>query len=268
MKKNWVLIAVIFVVCGFAIYGYGRYVAFPSPENCKACHYIKPFYDKWATSTHKMVPCLKCHVYTMEKAVASQFLFLAGSANPRPLSNVPDANCLQGGCHDKRLVESKVLFTRWNISFDHKPHFSDMKRGIKLHCRSCHSDIVQGEHVKVSKNVCYLCHFKGAKPGEAVTGCPSCHTAPKDAIKVNGRSFSHTAALKAGKKCGQCHTQITRGEGMTPKDKCFFCHVDRVDRIGEVKLIHEQHVGKKQVDCLWCHDRIEHGKIKMSKTAM
>ena len=85
---------------------------------------------------------------------------------------------------------------------------------------------------------------------------------------MNGRFFSHTAALKAGKKCGQCHTQITRGEGMTPKDKCFFCHVDRVDRIGEVKLIHEQHVGKKQVDCLWCHDRIEHGKIKMSKTAM
>lgn len=142
MNKKWVLIAVIIVVCGFAVYGYGRFVAFPSPENCKACHYIKPYYDKWATSTHKMVPCLKCHVYTMEKAVASQFLFLAGSANPRPLSNVPDANCLQGGCHDKRLVESKALFTKWNISFDHKPHFSDMKRGIKLHCRSCHSDIV------------------------------------------------------------------------------------------------------------------------------
>jgi hypothetical protein len=268
MKKNWVLIALIIVVCGFAVYGYGRYVAFPSPENCKACHYIKPFYDKWATSTHKMVPCLKCHVYTMEKAVASQFLFLAGSANPRPLSNVPDANCLQGGCHDKRLVESKVLFTKWNISFDHKPHFSEMKRGVKLHCRSCHSDIVQGEHVRVSKNVCYLCHFKGAKPGEAVTGCPSCHTAPKDAIKVGGKTFSHTAALKAGKKCGQCHTQITRGEGMTPKEKCFFCHVDRIDKIGDVKLIHEKHVGQKQVDCLWCHERIEHGKIKMNKMAM
>ena len=84
MKRNRILIALIFVVCGFAVYGYGRYVAFPSPENCKACHYIKPYYDKWATSTHKMVPCLKCHVYTMEKAVASQFLFLAGSTNPRP----------------------------------------------------------------------------------------------------------------------------------------------------------------------------------------
>jgi len=35
-----------------------------------------------------------------------------------------------------------------------------------------------------------------------------------------------------------------------------------------VKLIHEKHVGKKHVDCLWCHDKIEHGKIKMSKSAI
>jgi hypothetical protein len=264
MKKSLIIVVLVIVVFVIGIYGYMKYVAFPSPENCKVCHYIAPFYKKWESSTHKMVPCLKCHVYKIEKAVAAQFLFLAGSFNPRPLTNVPDANCTQEGCHDKRLVESKVVFTKWNINFDHKPHFNEMKRGIKLHCRSCHSDIVQGEHVKVSKNVCFLCHFKGAKPGEAVTGCPSCHTAPKETIKVDGRPFSHAAALKAGKKCVQCHLEIVRGDGVTPRDRCYFCHVDRTEKYNDVKLVHEKHVGQKQVDCLWCHDKIEHGKIKMA----
>jgi hypothetical protein len=243
---------------------YARNVAFKDPANCKACHYILPFYKKWETSTHKKVPCLKCHEYKLEKAVAAQFLFLAGSYNPRPLSDVPDRNCLQSGCHEKRLVESKVLFTKWNISFDHKPHFVEMRRGIKLHCRSCHSDIVQGEHVKASKNVCYLCHFKGAPHDQAVTGCPSCHSAPKENIMVSGKPFSHQAALKGGAKCSSCHLEVTRGEGVTPKERCFFCHVDRAEKYNDVALIHERHVVRKQVDCLWCHEKIEHGKIKMA----
>jgi len=57
--------------------------------------------------------------------------------------------------------------------------------------------------------------------------------------------------------------------GPGPDNRCReSCSSDRSDRIGEVKFIHEKHVGKRQVDCLWCHDKIEHGKIKMSKTAM
>ncbi|MDA8101041.1 MAG: hypothetical protein M0042_15590 [Nitrospiraceae bacterium] len=255
--------ALFLVLAGALILGYMKYVAFPNPENCKSCHYIAPYYKKWKSSTHSKVPCLKCHVYTAEKALAAQLLFLAGSFNPRPISNVPDANCLQQGCHDKRLVESNVLYTRWSISFDHKPHFSEMKRGIKLHCRSCHSDIVQGDHVKVSKHVCFLCHFKGAEPGEAVTGCPSCHGAPNNAVMVRGKPFSHTAALRSKKPCASCHLAVTRGEGVTPKDRCFFCHVDRSEKYNDVKMLHEKHVGAKQIDCLWCHERIEHGTVRM-----
>lgn len=104
--------------------------------------------------------------------------------------------------------------------------------------------------------------------GEAMTGCPSCHTAPRDIIKVDGKPFSPAAALKAGKKCGQCHLQVTKGNGMTPKERCCFCHVDRTEKYGDVKLLHETHVGRKQVDCLWCHDKIEHGKIKVTKAAL
>jgi len=259
-----------FVLIGFCILAIGAFfytakVSFQNPKNCTACHFIVPYYKKWETSTHKMVPCLKCHEYTAERALAAQFMFLAGAYNPRPLTNVPDKNCLQAGCHDKRLVTSKVTFTKRGISFDHKPHFTEMKRGIKLHCRSCHSDIVQGEHLKVSLNVCYLCHFKGVAHDQAQTGCPSCHSAPTKPIAYKGKTFSHEAALKAGYKCNKCHVEITKGDGITSQDKCYFCHVDRTEKYSDVKLIHDKHVTAKQIDCLYCHSKIEHGKIKMAE---
>jgi hypothetical protein len=47
--------------------------------------------------------------------------------------------------------------------------------------------------------------------------------------------------------------EITRSEGVVPPEKCK-----------DVKLIHDENVGDKQIDCLYCHTRIEHGKIKMA----
>lgn len=235
------------------------------PRVCSVCHFIIPYYKKWQTSTHNMVPCLKCHEYGPLNAISGQLRYLAGTYNPRPLTNVPDSNCLQTGCHERRLIESKVSFTQRNITFDHKPHFTEHRRGINLHCRSCHSDIVQGEHVKVSMNVCFLCHFKGAEEGKAYTGCPSCHYAPKKNIRHRGRLFSHLDALKRGYSCSDCHSSVISGTGVVPKEKCFFCHVDRTERYNDVELIHQQHVTKKQIDCFFCHPFIEHGKIKMSR---
>jgi hypothetical protein len=265
MNKRVFLILLVFVAVIGGVYFYVKNVVFPSPKNCNVCHFITPFYKKWETSTHNKVSCLKCHEYTPLKALAGQFKFFAGTYAPRPLTNVPDKNCLQSGCHDKRLVESKAKFTKRGIDFDHKPHFTEMKRGIKLHCRSCHSDIVQGEHVKVSMNVCFLCHFKGIPHDQAVTGCPSCHSSPKKPIVVKGKTFSHEGVMKAGYKCNQCHLEVTRGDGVTPKEKCYFCHVERIEMYDDVKFIHERHVTEKQIDCLWCHPKIEHGKIKVVK---
>lgn len=264
MNKKWVVIALSFVVVVTGLYLYQTQVAFQDPKNCTACHFIVPYYKKWETSSHNMVPCLKCHEYSYERALAAQFLFLAGSYNPRPLTDVPDKNCLQSECHDKRLIASNVSFTKRGINFDHKTHFNKMKRGISLHCRSCHSDIVQGEHLKVSMNVCYLCHFKGVSHDQAQTGCPSCHTAPAKSVMYKGKAFSHEAAAKAGFKCNKCHVEVTKGDGVTARDKCYFCHVDREEKYGDINLIHDKHVTQKQIDCLYCHSKIEHGKITMS----
>jgi hypothetical protein len=264
VKKTSFALAIVFLLIVGGLYVYAKEVSFKDPENCKSCHYIVPYYENWKTSTHNMVPCLKCHDYSPERAMAAQFMFLAGAHNPRPLTNVPDKNCLQSGCHDRRLIESQEIFTKRGIHFDHKTHFTEMKRGIRLHCRSCHSDIVQGSHITVSMNVCFLCHFKGVPHDQAVTGCPSCHGAPTEPVPVAGGTFSHDQALAAGHSCQECHVEVSRGDGVTPRDKCFLCHVDRVERYSEVALIHDKHVTEKQVDCLWCHTRIEHGKIRMA----
>ncbi|HHN65162.1 MAG TPA: hypothetical protein ENK09_07370 [Nitrospirae bacterium] len=263
IKKTIGVSALVFVILVVAVYFMAKSFIFASPKNCTSCHYMVPFYNKWKTSTHNKVPCLKCHDYTPLNAISGQLRFLVGTYNPRPLTNVPDKNCLQTNCHEKRLIESKVTFTKWNIGFDHKPHFKSLRRGIKLHCRSCHSDIVQGEHVKVSKNPCFLCHFMGVPEGQAWTGCPSCHTSPKEDIPYQGRRFSHKKAIKAGLTCNVCHIKITEGTGIVPKEKCFFCHVERTEKYNDVRFVHEKHVAEKQIDCLFCHPRIIHGNIKM-----
>ena len=263
MSKKRAVILISFCILIIGLFFYATEVSFQNPKNCVACHYIAPYYKKWETSTHKMVPCLKCHEYTPGQALAAQFMFLAGVETPRPLANVPDKNCLQDGCHDKRLIISKVTFTKKGVSFDHMLHLTEMKLGIKPHCISCHSDIVQGEHLKVSMNVCYLCHFKGVARDQAQSECMSCHSAPTKPVVYRGRTFSHEAALKAGYKCSTCHLEVTKGDGMTPQDKCYFCHVDREQKRSDIRLLHDKHVTEKQIDCLYCHRKIEHGKIKM-----
>jgi hypothetical protein len=66
-------------------------------------------------------------------------------------------------------------------------------------------------------------------------------------------------------KCTQHHTEMTKGDGVTPKDKCYYSHVDRTEKYNDFQFIHEKHVVQKQIDCLWYHSRIEHGKISMAE---
>jgi hypothetical protein len=76
--------------------------------------------------------------------------------------------------------------------------------------------------MKVSLNVCFLCHFKGAPHDQAVTGCPSCHSAPNQPIPAMGKTFSHDDALKAGYACSQCHIEITRVMASHQKTSVIF----------------------------------------------
>lgn len=262
MKITAIFLSVL-LIFSLTTYFFVREVMIAQPAICKACHFISPYYNKWERSTHKMVPCLKCHEYGPLNAISGQLRFIAGTYNPRPLTNVPDSKCLQAGCHEMRLIESKVNFTRWKIVFDHKPHFTEHRRGINLHCRSCHSDIVQGEHMKVSVNVCFLCHLNVGDASENKTRCTVCHNEPKAIVRYKGISFEHIQPLEKGYLCIDCHTSVRIGDGAVPKEKCFFCHVDRTEKFKDAEFVHKQHVTVKQISCFFCHEFVEHGNIKI-----
>ena len=263
MKVSVIFISVL-LAFSLVTYFLAREIMITRPAICKSCHFITPFYNKWERSTHNMVPCLKCHEYGPIKAILGQMRFLAGTYNPRPLTNVPDSNCLQPGCHERRLIEPKVTLTKWNIVFDHKPHFMQQSCGMDLHCRSCHSDIVQGEHMKVSMNVCFLCHPTQKGRAKDSGGCTLCHNRPRKMVRYRGRMVNHLKPLEKGYTCSSCHILVKLGDGSVPKEKCFFCHINRTEKFMDAEFVHRQHVTKKQIDCFFCHQFVDHGNTRLA----
>lgn len=229
---------------------------------CRSCHLMEPYFKQWETSSHKTVECIKCHPYRSYTLLLSTMKYFSGAYNPRPRAQVSDKSCMREECHGNRTFETKKAFKR-SIAFDHKSHLERSKRDEKLRCTTCHSQIVQGNHIAVNEKVCYLCHFKGARAGESYSGCPSCHGIPTKTVEHGGFSFNHAPYLKIGVSCKQCHVEIIKGKGEVPEDKCFTCHIERSEKRGDVKLLHDLHITKKSIDCLNCHEAVEHGNIKM-----
>jgi hypothetical protein len=265
MMKIAAIIVSVVLTFSAVTYFFVREVMISDPAICEYCHFMTPFYNKWARSTHNNVPCLKCHEYGPLRAFVGQLRFIAGTYNPRPLTNVPDSKCLQAGCHERRLIESKVSFSKRSIVFDHKPHFSQHPGGITLHCRSCHSDIVQGEHMKVSLNVCFLCHLNREKVPLDDGQCLICHSEPKQRVWYKGVLVNHLRRGGKSHHCSDCHIAVNTGRGQVPRERCFFCHVDRTEKYTDVFFVHQQHVTKKQIDCFFCHQLVEHGGFKLAR---
>ena len=141
-----------------------------SPGFCKSCHIMDTYVASWQGSKHKDVRCDKCHyapgwrnVVRAKVAATSQIIqTITGTEGSKLHAEVEDAACLRGGCHETRLLKGKVTF-KGKYLFDHTTHLSTTKlrRGKKLRCTSCHSQIVQGSHITVTESVCFTCHFKG-----------------------------------------------------------------------------------------------------------
>jgi nitrate/TMAO reductase-like tetraheme cytochrome c subunit len=237
------------------------------PEFCTVCHYMDPFYDSWKTSSHKMVPCVECHyppsvgeeLKGKLKAVTSFVQYFTGVyGKSRPWVEISDNSCLREGCHNRRLLLGRENFGR--ILFDHTPHLSEIKRGIKLRCTSCHSQIVQGKHMTVTTSTCFLCHFKRVAGEKTLDDCNTCHGAPLSPVQYLGVKFDHSEALKRGVECRNCHMNVTQGNGEVSKDRCFSCHSEpeKLEKYTDATLMHDNHVTRHKVDCLRCHDQIRH----------
>lgn len=248
------------------------------PDFCRSCHIMEPYYQAWHQSTHKDVPCTDCHfepgldktMYGKWQASSQAVKWATGTYGSKPHAEIRDTSCMRSGCHEKRLLEGKVSWEvpsvrggHVTINFDHTPHLEEERRGKQLRCVSCHSQIVQGQHIVVTLDTCFLCHFKGFEHGrneETLGGCKACHGVPKSEIRLATGNFSHADYVDRGVQCQSCHADVVRGDGAVPRQVCWTCHnqAAQVDKYGETKYLHEQHVTEHKVECSSCHIQIEH----------
>jgi len=240
---------------------------------CSVCHYMKPFYQSWQASSHKDIECKVCHYppgiantlkAKMEGLVMVGRYWTKLYLKSKPWAEIQDESCLQKGCHDRRLLEGQVKFK--SVAFDHKAHFADLKRGKQLRCTSCHSQIVQGQHITVTESSCFLCHFKKTENTPQVSACANCHK--KDQLVADASRYNHTVVFEKGFPCDKCHSQVIVGDGAVPKENCYKCHFEkeRLDKFGDTVLIHTTHITKNKIECTQCHLAIQHKIVKDVET--
>lgn len=240
------------------------------PSFCKSCHVMEPYFEAWETSTHANVTCIECHIPPgFEGTVHSKFLAVSMVANyftgvykrSKPWAEIEDRSCLRSGCHDTRLLESTEDFR--GVKFDHKPHIEELRRGKQLRCTSCHSNIVQGEHISVNESACFLCHFKPDTLGfpTDLATCTNCHNPPTGVMAAD-TSFDHTEMLARKADCSSCHASEVAGDGFVPRERCNSCHAElqHIERYNDVEFVHQKHVTDRKVECTACHIQIRHGK--------
>ncbi|MBI5360401.1 MAG: cytochrome c3 family protein [Planctomycetes bacterium] len=261
------------ILAGIAGFMFIEYTA--QPSFCSTCHIMAPYVESWKHSKHNKVPCVDCHyepglMQTSEgkfKAFSQVAKYITGTEGTKPWAEISDNSCMREGCHSKRLLEGSVTFGKFNIRFNHTPHLTELRRNKSLKCTSCHSQIVQGEHLTVTRTTCFLCHFKEPEQltdEEHANNCLICHGPPSKPIQLGNFTFNHSAYLDRGVQCQTCHSDITRGTGEVPKDRCGSCHgkVEHLEKYNDTPLIHRKHVTEHKVDCTQCHIEISHSLTK------
>jgi nitrate/TMAO reductase-like tetraheme cytochrome c subunit len=274
--EKWAVtsLKVLIVLAFLGVFGFIFMLKYTeNPEFCKTCHYMVPYYESWKTSSHNQVKCIECHYPPGVKgeleskwtALSQVAKYVTGTYGTKPWAEVSDQSCLRSGCHDKRLLQGKVLFG--NVIFDHTGHLREMRRGKRLRCTSCHSQIVQGSHLTVTTTTCFLCHFKDQDiETSELSNCNLCHGAPTKVVSHAGITFDHKDAVRMGVNCMKCHRNVVRGNGDVPKERCFNCHneIERIEKYDDIFLIHETHIAEHKVECVQCHQEIQHGLIELA----
>jgi nitrate/TMAO reductase-like tetraheme cytochrome c subunit len=265
LLRAGLLLGVFFLLLLVMVGAAGWYTS--RPEFCNSCHIMEPYYKSWQESSHKDVSCIECHfapgaggkLRGKMLGLVQLAKYVTQSAGPRPSAEVPDASCLRSGCHEKRLLSGRVEYH--GVHFDHTPHLGELRRGKQLRCTSCHSQIVQGQHMAVTASTCFLCHFKDEPFNEGLASCTRCHQIPEKEFNLGGGvKFTHELAYKNGVDCANCHGDLIRGKGEVPQERCLVCHNRRSDleKITDHAFMHAKHVAEHAIDCLDCHLRIEH----------
>jgi len=265
-KKRLIILAIL--AGAFLVFSVAAVELTSHSGFCASCHFMQPYFASWESSTHKEIECSKCH-YPPGGSIQSKLrkkiegLVMVGRywtklyVKSKPWAEIKDESCLQSGCHDKRLLEGQVPFN--NVVFDHKVHFGDLKRGKKLQCVSCHSQIVQGEHITVTESTCFICHFKESEHYPEIDDCNHCHS--RGILTDDNTSrYNHSLVFDKGFACDKCHTNTIIGDGEVPPVNCYKCHMEQ-ERLGQYEdtdLMHSVHIALNKIECNQCHLDIQH----------
>ncbi|RJQ52067.1 MAG: hypothetical protein C4521_11005 [Actinobacteria bacterium] len=158
------------------------YVYTSTPIACASCHGMKPYYDSWRASSHRLATpsCLDCHVRQDPLSlVAYRFMFYreivaqVSGADLKPWgTTVPGVrSCHRSGCHSLNRLTS----TSGELKINHRTHVTR----AKLTCSSCHEGVAhQGigrRSMLPSRQTCKRCHAK------KMSDCGFCHVNPETA---------------------------------------------------------------------------------------
>jgi nitrate/TMAO reductase-like tetraheme cytochrome c subunit len=253
---------------------YGAAELTSKPNFCSSCHFMEPYVEDWRTSTHSNVTCTDCHFppgikskikgkFTAASMVVNYFTGVYKRS--KPWAEIEDVSCLRSGCHAEQQLNNDVIFKK-NIHFNHDSHLNNLRRDKELRCTSCHSQIVQGEHMTVTETTCFLCHFKNQSNEEPINDCTWCHLAPvaeNDSIPP----YDHKFVLANNIECTNCHGKMVIGEGDVLESRCSFCHAEtgKLEMISNVEFMHKMHVTEHKVECENCHIPIQHKSISRTE---
>jgi nitrate/TMAO reductase-like tetraheme cytochrome c subunit len=271
--RYWVLGFTGIIAAGIVLFGMVEVTS--TPTFCSSCHYMQPYIDAWQTSSHKDVTCIKCHFPPgIMSKIEGKFTAIAMVANyatgvykrGKPHADIPDASCLRSGCHSKELLRDSLSF-KGRINFGHSAHLTGLRNGKQLRCTSCHSQIVQGEHIVVTESTCFLCHFKEPVDIPKLNNCSTCHRAPVTSVETPDVEYDHTSILERNIKCESCHGDMHNGTGAAPIERCSTCHADT--KVNEVfnrpDSLHQLHITQHKIECLACHMPIQHKSVARSE---
>lgn len=279
MKKKvlkFLFLALAGLVC-FALILFAATEYTSRPQFCSTCHYMQPYVDAWKTSTHANVTCTDCHYPPgFKPKLMGKFTAISMTVNyftgvykkSKPWAEITDSSCLRSGCHEERLLHGRVLFKE-GIIFDHAPHLMKLRRGKKLRCTSCHSQIVQGEHITVTESSCFLCHFKNQPDEVPIDNCTWCHAAPVSGDSVEVK-YDHSYVVDHNIECQKCHGPMKVGDGTVPIEQCSACHaeVGKIMKYNDIEFIHNNHVTDHKVECQNCHQIILHKSVSRTPNIM
>ncbi|MFC1785083.1 cytochrome c3 family protein [Candidatus Neomarinimicrobiota bacterium] len=265
-----VLISVILLV--LLLFGAVEFTS--KPNFCSSCHFMEPYVDAWETSTHSDVTCTDCHFPPGIKSKLKGKLTAASMVvnyftgvykKSKPWAEIDDASCLRSGCHEEQQLNENVIFKQ-DIHFNHNSHLNDLRRNKKLRCTSCHSQIVQGEHMTVTETTCFLCHFKDQPESAPINDCNWCHSVPI-AENEYAPGYDHSFIVDNKIDCQSCHGKMVVGDGAVLESRCNTCHAEigKIEKISDDEFIHKMHITDHKIECESCHLPIQHKSVARTK---